>query len=449
LLTLLAWPVTAVTAAAQTHRPERRSVENETTLSADDRRIVSLAESRFVVGDVTGALDALNRIDLPRVSSVKVEGLVRAKRRVVTDYLGLQPGELFTAGKLAQTARRLEELPVASSGTVRFDPLGRVATVTPIVSERAPFPGAPVDWVPVGARAAFLKEARVDISDVAGWGEGWQPAYRWDRNRPRAMLRLAVPAPGALPGLLRVETFWDRQTYGNAAVSAALFRQSRFRAAAALSDWVAGWLRLEGGLALDRVDGDNYVGLDAGLNARALENRVAVIVKGGRWFSAGDGLPFSSGELVVTARSTTRTDAPALTALAGLARSSQQAPPALWSGASAGQGRGVLLRAHQLLTDGIVDGEVFGRQLFFATAEYVHPVPTRGGPVGIAVFVDAAHARSRLDPATSSSFHVDVGGGVRVNTSRSGNAVRLDFGSGLRDGRKRVSAGYVIPWGER
>ena len=65
----------------------------------------------------------------------------------------------------------------------------------------------------MGARALFLKEVRVDISDVLGWGEVWQPAYRWDRNRPRAMLRMALPAPGALPGLLSFETFWDRQSY--------------------------------------------------------------------------------------------------------------------------------------------------------------------------------------------------------------------------------------------
>lgn len=443
-LALLSGPTAGLAQERGTQGQEgaRVSAEDEATLKR-------LAESRFSVGDMKGALDALNEIGAPRVGTVKVEGLVRSNRTLVNDYLGLQPGELFTAEKLARIERRLEELPVASSGKVRFDPIGGVATVTPIVFERAPFPTAPMDWLPVGVRAAFLKEVRIVISDVAGWGEVWQPAYRWDRNRPRVLLRLATPAPGPLPGVLQFETFWDRQTYQSPSLGSEPFRQSRFRAGAGLSDWVASWLRVEAGLAVDRIDRDSYVELGGNLNTRALGNRLAVILAGGRWFATGQDSSFADGELVVTLRSTSQPDVPVLTALAGLAASSQTAPLALWPGASAGQGRGVQLRAHQLLRDGIVTGEVFGRQLLFMTMEYVHPIQTTIGPVGLAAFVDSAQARSRLDPTRSSRLHVDVGVGVRMNTSRSGNAVRLDVGYGLRDGGKRVSAGYVMPWGQR
>lgn len=428
---------------------DTRGPEGERVSTEDEATLKRLAESRFIIGDMKGALDALNEIDAPRVGTVKVEGLVRSNRTLVNDYLGLQPGELFTAEKLVRIERRLDELPVASSGKVRFDPEGKVATVTPIVFERAPFPTAPMDWLPAGVRAAFLKEVRIDISDVAGWGEMWQPAYRWDRNRPRVLLRFNVPAPGKLPGVFRLETFWDRQAYEVPSLGSEPVRQSRVRAGAALSDWVASWLRLEGAVAVDRIDVTNYVELGGNLNTRALGNRLAVILTGGRWFSTGQDSSFADGELVVTVRSTSQPDVPVLTALAGLAASSQTAPLALWPGASAGQGRGVQLRARQLLRDGIVTGEVFGRQLLFMTMEYVHPIQTTIGPVGLAAFVDSAQARSRLDPTRSSRLHVDVGVGVRMNTSRSGNAVRLDVGYGLRDGGKRVSAGYVMPWGQR
>src|SRR5688572_13886763 len=108
---------------AQPDRDERRALE-------------SAAEDRFVVGDMAGALDALNEIDSPRVDQVKIEGLVRSNRRQIHDYLGLKPGELLTAEKLERTRRRLEELPTSSSGKIRFDPIGGRATVTPIVFER-------------------------------------------------------------------------------------------------------------------------------------------------------------------------------------------------------------------------------------------------------------------------------------------------------------------------
>jgi hypothetical protein len=289
----------------------------------------------------------------------------------------------------------------------------------------------------------------VDISDVLGWGEVWQPAYRWDRNRPRVMLRMALPAPGALPGLLSFETFWDRQSYQRPSLGDDPFRQTRFRTGGALSDWVTSWLRLEGVTAFDRVDKGTYVELGGGVNTRAFGDRLAVILNAGRWFGTGQAASFNSGELAVTVRSTPRPDVPVLTSLAGISVSSSTAPLALWPGASAGQGRGVQLRAHQLLGDGIVAGEIFGRQLFFTSTEYVHPVQTPWIMLGLAAFVDSAQAINRLDLSTSSRFHVDVGFGVRMNTTRSGNAVRLDFGYGLRDGRTRLSAGYVMPWGER
>ena len=114
----------------------------------DEKALEQLAGSRFVAGDVTGALDALNEMDAPRVDSVKVDGLVRSNRTLVNDYLGLRVGELFTAEKLKRLERRLDELPTASSGKVRFDPSADTTTVTPIVFEREPFPSAPMDWAP-------------------------------------------------------------------------------------------------------------------------------------------------------------------------------------------------------------------------------------------------------------------------------------------------------------
>lgn len=446
-VTLLLLPIHGL-AQQQPEREERARDGREISL-AERQEWRALAISRFQTGDVKGALDALNIIGEPRVSSIKVEGLVRTRREVVNDYLDIEPGELLTAGKLARAERRLAELPVASSASVRYDPIAGNAAVTPIVFERKLLPQGPPDWAPVVVRAVFVREFRLQLSDPTGRAEMWTPAYRWSANRPRVRLDLDVPAPGKLPGIVRFETFWERQTYQNPALGTGLFRQERFRAGAGLSDWITSWLRWDGGAAVDHIEAATYLGLDGSLNARAFGDRFAVILTGGHWYSTGLTDSFSSGELVLTARSTAKRDTPVLTTLTGIALTSDAAPLAVWPGAGSGQGRAALLRAHPLTRGGILSGEMFGRQLVFATAEYEHPIPTEVGTVGIAGFVDAAKARQRLDPTTPSELQVDIGVGLRFPTSRAGNKVRLDLGYGLRDSRIRLSAGYVVPWGRR
>jgi surface antigen-like variable number repeat protein len=447
-LTLLLAPVSGTAQQQEEGRGERQSRASEIS-AAEREEWRTLANGRFMTGDVKGALDALNKIGEPRVGSIKIEGLVRTNPQVVNEYLGLEPGELLTAKKLTRIERRLEELPVATSANVRYDPIGGSAHVTPIISERNPFPRGPLDWTPVAIRATFMQEARVQISDPTGAAEVWTPAFRWAANRPRAMLQVGAPAPGKLPGLVQLETFWERQTYQSPSLGNGVFREERFRAGAGLSDWITSWLRWEGGAAVDFIEFATYLGLDGSLNTRAFGDRFALIMTGGQWYAMGKGDSFVNGELVMTARSTAKKDVPVLTTLAGIAVASKMAPLAVWPGASSGQGRAAQLRAHPLLSHGIITGEVFGRQVLFTSTEYEYPFTTTIGTVGVAGFVDTAQATLRLDPTTPSKLQVDIGGGLRFNTSRAGNKVRLDFGYGLRDSRVRLSAAYVLPWGRR
>lgn len=394
-----------------------------------------------------GALDAWNVIGTPRVRCINVDGLVRTRRSVIIRYVGTEAGELFTAETFARIERRLGDLPIASRSRLRFDPVGDATTLTPIVTERDMIPEGVQDWSVVGVRGLFLQEARVDIAGSSGWGEVWSPSYRWDGNRPRAMLRLDAPAPGRLPGVVHVEAFLESQTYRYAALGDDVLRQSRQRVGAAFSDWATSWLRWEGGAAFDRIDRIPSVALEGSLNARALDDRFAVILTAGRWSGSPERPSFASGELVATARSTTKRDVPLLTSLVGVARVADGAPLAIWPTTSAGQGRTALLRAHSVRRHGVVSGEAFGRQLVFAGTEYEHPFHTRVGTIGVAGFIDAARASRRLDP-DASPFHVDVGTGIRFNASSSGN-VRLDVAYGVRDGRIKLSAGYGVPWARR
>jgi outer membrane translocation and assembly module TamA len=123
---------------------------------------------------------------------------------------------------------------------------------------------------------------------------------------------------------------------------------------------------------------------------------------------------------------------------------------ALWPGASAGRGRGVLLRAHPLHSHGIVTSEVFGRRIAYASVERQHIVKTlRMATIGVAGFVDAAQVWRRGAGLESSPLHVDIGGGLRINAPKTGGMVRVDLGYGLRDGDVQLSAGWMGSWPRR
>ena len=122
---------------------------------------------------------------------------------------------------------------------------------------------------------------------------------------------------------------------------------------------------------------------------------------------------------------------------------SRAAPLALWQGAGTGQGRAGLLRAHPLLTDGVLTGPVFGRELVRGSLEYVRPVKrTRAGGLSIAGFVDAARAWHRLNGLDPSPLYVDAGIGLRVRGPGPGGAIRVDVAHGLRGGGTTLSASW-------
>ena len=104
----------------------------------------------------------------------------------------------------------------------------------------------------------------------------------------------------------------------------------------------------------------------------------------------------------------------------GVERVSDAAPFALWPGAGEGQVRAPLLRAHPLLSDGVVDltsASAFGRTLAFGSAEvqrwFEHPTIAR---LGVAVFTDLARA-TRQAAAGGSPVYVDAGAGLHRKTS--------------------------------
>ena len=131
----------------------------------------------------------------------------------------------------------------------------------------------------------------------------------------------------------------------------------------------------------------------------------------------------------------------------GFERVSDAAPLTLWPGAGEGQVGPALLRAHPLLSDGVVDttgSAAFGRTLTFGSAEvqrWLEPLPLVR--LGIAGFTDVARASRQTvggrnadaSRCRSRSAHQD---------SRDAGMLRADVAHGIRDGANALTVGWLF-----
>jgi hypothetical protein len=227
----------------------------------------------------------------------------------------------------------------------------------------------------------------------------------------------------------------------------AIHRDERRRAALSLADWATSNLRWEAGGAFDRWAHDSHSRWTRRWTHGFAGDRVSIGVETGAWVPLGAHGRFVRGGLSSAFRSTRDAGSPSWLVSAGLTAAGSGAPFDLWPGAGAGHARTPLLRAHPLLDDGVVDGEVFGRWLSHGSVERQHPLLAGGGgAIRIVAFADVARAWHPIGGAGPSPVHADVGAGVRFVLPGSGGTARIDLARGLRDGRVVLSAGWQAPW---
>jgi hypothetical protein len=436
---------------------QRRYAEAETLATTalessprDETAWELLATSRYLQGDLVGALEAWNQVGRPRTDVIHVEGIERIDHPVVVKRTGLQPRAPITPSDFARAQRRLGEMPTIKNVALNYFPRADgSADVRAALSERRVLPHGAVGWAAVGVNAAFRRELRLLVSGPLRQGETWDVRYRWRPNRPRVRLAFAAPAPGRLPGILGVEALWERQSYEP---SEQPLREDRRRIGLQLSDWLTDRVRWTAGAAADDFQGRRFVSLHGALDTRWLNDHVSTLVSGGYWTPTGSSdsdASFATGHAQIDWRSSRDAASPEWRARAGVTVVGRSSPLAVWPIAGSGESRGPLLRAHELHSNGIVVSEIFGRRLAFAGIEYQHPVYARkGASVALAGFADAGRAWQRPFSPDPSPFHVDVGTGLRLSAGSSDDQLRIDFGYGLQDGRRTISAGYIVPWGQ-
>jgi hypothetical protein len=370
---------------------------------------------------------------------------VRTRQAVALRLVGIEPRSLVTRHALDRATLRLREMPAANDAVVDYErkPDG-TADIKVSVDERDIVPRGLVTYGVIGLRALFSNDLRGEFTNLTGSGESWRGAWRWTPQRPRVAFQLAIPSPEWLPGIVTVDAFTEHQTY-RARSDVVPFIESRRHAGLALTDWATSWLRWRGAASFDRFDARDFLALQGNLDLR-FSTRATIALDAGGWVRDG-AMQFGKGGVVATWRSSGNYARPIVTAFTGVSVTSATAPLALWEGAGARSGRDVLLRGHYLFTHSVLDGDVFGRRVAFATVEYEHPVrSTKFGQINAAVFADSARAWQRLRLSTPSPLHVDVGIGVRYHPKGPGVGVRVDLGRGLRDGQMAVSLGWILTY---
>jgi hypothetical protein len=403
-----------------------------------------LAGSRFLSGDVDGALGAWNRLSEPRADLTRVDGLTHIRFSAVAGQLDLPPGRLLTPQAFRQARRRLAEMPAQLESRLSLRPMPEGnAQVNVTLLERPLVFAGPWDAGGAGVKALTGREIILDVASPAGNGELWTAAWRWWTNRPRVALALTVPGAGGRPGIWRVEGFWERQAY---ATLAQVVREERRRTALSFSDWFGPDLHLEIGAALDKwVGRGSHLSLDVSIETRWARDRLALSAQMARWISLASGAPFGAGGMSLKWCSSGIERCDAWQVSLGISSTTSEAPLALWSGAGTGYGRDPLLRAHPLLDGGVIQDSAFGRTLAHGTIER-QAWPWTLGPLrlGWALFVDAAKPWDTLR-AGRIPWQVDGGMGLRLRGLGMKGQLRIDAARGFGDGSSAVSVGWQIP----
>lgn len=405
----------------------------------DEHAARILATSLFLENERDQALAVWNGLGEPAIDLVDVNGLARTRYDVVANAIGLERGRLLTVGTLVKARRRLAEVPAVMTSRISFTPGddGRVQVDAAVV-ERPLVPTGTVLLAATGARALTDRELSWSIASPSGGGELLSVAWRWWENRPRIGMRFSAPSPShRLGGIWTVDAFAERQTYGASEMLVEDRRGAAFKAA----DWITGSFRWEAAVGFDdwRARGRS-VSVSAAVDQHLATDRLVVGLRGSLVTQDVDARTVSAR---VQWRSAARHQGQVWIAESGIDVVTRASPLALWSGASTGQGRDVLLRAHPLLNDGVIGDGMFGRRMTHGNIEWRRWKLWSGKPVRIApaLFVDAAQAHQRAFGLRERS-EIDAGAGVRVAVP-GGNVLRIDLARGLRDGATAFSIGWT------
>jgi hypothetical protein len=414
-------------------RHARRALVSD---AADEHALRVLATAEYVRHHDLEALAAWNALGEPKVDLIDIRGLGETRYMVVANAIGVQPRELLTPSALRLAQKRVRDLPSVSTARVTFHPVesGR-AQVDATVVERPRAPRGYPAWISLGLGAAVNHEIATSLVNVSGGGDVVDVTWRWWEHRPRIAASYSAPGPG---GIWTIDAFRETQTFN----STTRFEETRTSISAGVGNWLTPRLRIAGAAGMDRWRDRGRTLLGGGrIEFWPVIDRLRVEAGVRGWRGSPD--RFATADVRGQWRSNAGSSGTVWIAGGGYQTASGSAPASLWPGADTGHARDVLLRAHPLLDDGIIDGGVFGRRIAFASGEVQRWTGSKRFTlvrIAPAVFVDLARATHGL-PDADMRLQIDAGAGIRIALPGFG-VLRADVAHGLRDGRTALSVGW-------
>jgi hypothetical protein len=409
-----------------------------------------LASSRYLAGDHDGALEAWNRLDRPTVDLVRIEGTRRIRFREVAGAISVPHGAVLTSSRLALARRRVSDIPALRGSAVEYRPVaGGLVEVRVAVAER-PRVGRPWRLMAAGvARALTRHEVGLEVASPLGAGELWSGSWRWEHARPRAAFRVYFPADLAVPGVIGVESSWERFRFALDSGSAAPVEESRRVAGLGFGGWATAWMRPSAAVRLERwSEGRRYLAVSAGAELRAAGDRFALSVTGEHALALAAHPAHSRGGARAMWASSSGLGRAAWSARLGYDWAGAGAPLGAWPVTGGNLVWAIPLRAGALSPAGVVTGKSVGRGIFHAGLSGDHPVH-RVGPLILAagLFLDGARVNGAAD-GSEDRFHLDGGAGLRIGLAEGQLGVlRLDFARGLLEaGRSAMTVGVHQSW---
>ena len=372
--------------------------------------------------------------------SIDIKGLTHTRYTLVADALGLTPNRVLTADQFRLAERRLQQLPSRLNARLELKPEpDGFATVAVAIVERSSTPRGAFQWTSAGVQTVVNRETSIAVPGGIGQGEIWEASWRWWAGRPKVSLAFNAPRVGWLPGVWRAEASWEAETYGGGERTT---REERTHGGFAMGNWISGDLRYEITAGADSWDGRRTASIGGTIERRFFGDSFALSASATAWTPL-EGRAFQSASTSLAFRSSAAASGYVHLVNAGIQHVTDRAPLTLWPGAGDGRARPTLLRGHALLGDGAIDGPVFGRSVSSLNLEtqrwFDRPALAR---IGVAIFVDAAHAARRLTNVSGAALQVDGGIGLRARLPGRDGLLRLDYGHGIRDGANQLTIAW-------
>ncbi|HEX9165002.1 MAG TPA: papain-like cysteine protease family protein [Gemmatimonadales bacterium] len=410
-----------------------------------------LAASRYLSGDHDGALTAWNRLGRPVIDLVRIDGVRATRFGEIADAMSVPHGTVLTPSRLALARRRVSDVPALRWAAVEYQPVpGGIVEIRAAVTER---PRMEPLWrlAAAGAlRAIAQNEVGLDVATPTGAGELWSVGWRWQYARPRAFLRLALPADLGIPGVVSVGGVVEQFRFVLDTTQGEVFEESRRSANAGFGAWVTSGVRPSAALRFERWSGDRrYLVASANVEMRGRDDRLVFTATGGHavalsthpsYTRAGVGAVWVSSQGLGRRTWSTRL---------GADWASADAPVGTWPVAAGNLSWAIPLRADPVTGRGLLPGRSVGRAIIHGGLAGDQPVYRAGLFVLAAgVFLDGAEIMEAADGSPGGRLYLDAGAGIRIGIADGQLGVlRVDFAKGLMEGgRSALTIGVHRSW---